>query len=169
MQLCNVNLLMSMSIEKEKCIPIKLPKFYQEVIFCWHSCGGGLKAPQSETEIRKQVIWGNKFIQSKNKTLFYHHWYKNNIIFIDDLLDDTGNIKSGEDIFSQLQGTCRSNWIIEYSTILKSIPRVWKESLKNSNIQTKVKKDLKPFIFTGEKYIFELPQKNKKLLYITCR
>ena len=71
MEQSNISLLMSTNIDKEKSITIKLPKFYQEVIFSWHSCGGGLKAPQSETEIRQQIIWGNKFVQSKNNTLFY--------------------------------------------------------------------------------------------------
>ena len=165
MEQCNISILMSMNIDKEKVIPIKLPKFYQEVIFSWHSCGGGLKAPQSETEIRQQIIWGNKFIQSKNKTLFYPNWHKSNINFIDDLLDNTGNLKSGQEIFFQLQGSCRSNWIIEYNTIVKSIPLSWKEKLKNTNMATKVKKDQKPFIFTGNKYIFILPKKNKGLLH----
>ena len=96
---------MRMNIAKENQIPIKLPKFYREVIFSWHSCGGGLKAPQSEAEIRKQLIWGNKMIQTKGKTLFYKNWHESNINFIDDLLDDNGNLKSGTDIFRQLRRT----------------------------------------------------------------
>lgn len=37
----------------------------------------------------------------------------------------------------------RTNWLIEYETILKAIPKAWKEKLYNSNMNTKVKKDFK--------------------------
>ena len=157
-QLKNVN---EYEYWKEKLLPVKLPQFYKEVIFSWHSCGGGLKAPQSEAEIRKQLIWGNKYIQTKGKTIFYENWHKSNINFIDDLLDETGNLKSGTEIFQQLQGYSRVNWLIEYNTILKSIPETWKNMLKDINMGIKVKKDLKLFIYTGNKYIFELPSKAK--------
>ena len=100
MEDCSLELLMHFNIDKEKQIPVYLPKFYKEVIFSWYLCGGGLKAPQSEVEIRKQLIWGNKMIQTKNKTLFYKAWHKSNINFTDDLLDETGNLKSGPDIFN---------------------------------------------------------------------
>ena len=152
---------MCMNIDKENSIPIRIPQFYKEAILSWHSCGGGLKSPQSETEIRKQIIWGNKIIQSKGKTLFYKNWHKSSINFIDDLLDETGNLKSGSDIFEQLEGYNRANWLFEYNTILKSILRSWKNILKNVNVNTKIKKDLKPIIYTGNKYIFEPPSKIK--------
>ena len=56
---CNINLLMCMNIEKEKLLPVRIPHLYKEVILSWYSCDGGLNAPQSEAEIRKQLIWGN--------------------------------------------------------------------------------------------------------------
>ena len=158
---CEINLLMCMNIDKENSIPIRIPQFYKEAILSWHSCGGGLKSSQSEIEIRKQLIWGNKIIQSKGKTLFYKNWHKSSINFIDDLLDETGNLKSGPDIFKQLEGYNRANWLSEYNAILKSIPRSWKNILKNVNMNTKIKKDLKPIIYTGNKYIFEPPSKIK--------
>ena len=102
MEQCNINLLMYMNIEKEKLLPVRIPQFYKEVILSWHSCGGGLKAPQSEAEIRKQLIWGNKYIRTKGKTIFNENWHKSNKNFIDDLLDETGNLKSGVEIFQQL-------------------------------------------------------------------
>ena len=34
-------------------------------------------------------------IQTKGKTLFYDNWHESNINFIEDLLDDSGNLKSG--------------------------------------------------------------------------
>lgn len=94
---CDIATVMCMNAETVKQIPFKLPEFYLNVVQCWHLCGGGCKTPQSAYEIRQEMIWGNKFIQSKGKTLFFNNWRDSN--FIDDLLDETGNFKSGQKIF----------------------------------------------------------------------
>lgn len=169
MESCGINIWLQMNIDKEKLLPLKLPRFYSEVILSWRSCGGGLKAPQNEAEIRQQIIWGNKYIQTKGKTIFYKNWHKSNINFIDDLLDKTGNFKTGQEIFSSLERFSRANWLIEYNTIIKSIPTFWKDKLKNTNMGIKVKKDLKPSLFNGNKYIFELPSKAKGFYEILIR
>ena len=57
-------------------VPIKNTDFYVEVLLVWHLCGEGLKAPQNANEIRQQLIWGNKYIQSRGKTLFVDNWEK---------------------------------------------------------------------------------------------
>ena len=85
----------------------------------------------TEAEIRKQLIWGNKYIQTKGKTIFYENWNKSNIYFIDDLLDETRNMKRGSEILQHLQGYSRA---IEYNTILKSIPKTWNNMLKDINM-----------------------------------
>ena len=161
MEQCDISTLMCMDMQKEKNLPIKLPLFYREVIISWSSCGGGSKAPQSQTEIRKQLIWGNKLIQTKGKTLFFKNWFASNIKFVDDLLDQTGNFKSGEVIFNQLEGYNRANWLMQYKTILKALPDEWKRVLKNTNMNTRIKKVLKPFIFTENKFIYDIPVKAK--------
>ena len=162
MEKCDIKLLMNMNIGSKKIkLPIKLPNFYEDVLFSWFSCGGGSKAPQNSAEIRQQLIWGNKHIQTKGKTLFYQNWYNCNINFIDDLIDNGGNLKTGAEIFQSLKDTSRTNWLIEYNTILKSIPKAWKDKIKETNAHSKVKKELKPFIFDGYKYIYELPSKIK--------
>ena len=80
-----------MNAETEKHLRIKLPKFYREVVTSWQACGGGRKAPQSATGIRKEIIWGNKHIQRKGKTIYFKHWKDSKINFIDDLVDKDGN------------------------------------------------------------------------------
>ena len=64
---CELNILMCMHFEKEKHLPIKIPQIYKESILSWHLCGGGSKAPQDTTSIRLQILWGNKFIQTRGK------------------------------------------------------------------------------------------------------
>ena len=117
---CNIKLVLCMNTEKEKHIPIKLPLFYKNVITSWHECGGGKKSPQSAADIRKEIIWGNKYIQTKGKTIYFKHWNNSNINFIDDLIDKEGNFLKGEKILEKLKVT--SNWIGEYHKIVKSIP-----------------------------------------------
>ena len=124
---CEIEKVLCMNFENEKQNPIKLPTFYSEVIESWHLCGGGRKAPQNANDIRRELIWGNKFIQTRGKTLFYTNLEKSGINFIDDLLDENGKFKSGDQIFQSLGG--RTNWIIEYKTILKAIPKLWNEKL----------------------------------------
>ena len=76
MERCDINVLMCMNFDKEKLLPLKVPQFYKDVTTSWHLCSGGLKAPHGEAKIRSQLIWGDKFIQSKNLTLFYSEWLK---------------------------------------------------------------------------------------------
>ena len=154
---CDFATLLCMNNEKEKHIPVKLPIFYRDLIHCWHLCGGGQKAPQDANDIRKEIIWGNKFIQTKGKTLYYKHWKESNINFIEDLLNAEGNFKSGDEVFHKLNQT--NNWLTEYLTIQKAIPKTWKDLIKECNMQIKVKKNIKPFININNKIVYDFPNK----------
>ena len=159
---CELNVVMCMNFEKEKHLPIKLPQLYKEAILSWHLCGGGSKAPQDISNIRQQLIWGNKFIQTKGRTLFFENWKNSNINFIDDLLNENGTFKAGEEIFDQL--ISKRNWIVEYITILKAIPSSWKNKISGTNMNTKhaiVKKSFNPFLEINNKVNYKLPAKSK--------
>ena len=156
---CDIATLLCMNSEKDKHIPIKLPAFYKEVILSWHLCGGGQKAPQDANDIRKEMIWGNKFIQCKGKTLYYKHWKESNFKYIDDLFNASGKFKTGDEVFLNLSRT--HNWLTEYKTIQKAIPKTWKEKLKQCNMKIKVKKDVKPFINTNNKILYDTNIPNK--------
>ena len=43
---------------------------------------GGDKSPHNFREIRKQIIWGNKYIKYKGKCLVKVNWIKSGIIII---------------------------------------------------------------------------------------
>jgi hypothetical protein len=46
-----------------------IPDFYKEILQTWIKMGGGhTKTLSHFAEIRKQLIWGNKFIMFKNKS-----------------------------------------------------------------------------------------------------
>ena len=159
MKNCDINMLMCMNFEKDKQIPIKTTEFYKEVLLAWHLCGGGLKAPQNANEIRQQLLWGNKYIQSRGKTLLMDNWKKSNINFIEDILSKNGNFKSAEEIFNILKN--KRNWLIEYHIIIKSIPKLWKDKLKEADMATKVKTELTPYLIDNGKRIFKIPIRSK--------
>ena len=79
---CDIQTILCMNTDKEKHIPIKLPMFYKEVITSWHECGGGKKTPQNVADIRKEIIWGNKHILCKGKSLYLKHWKNSNLILL---------------------------------------------------------------------------------------
>ena len=154
---CDLNKMLCMNANQEKHIPIFLPRFYKEVIHCWHLSGGGNKAPKNANEIRTEILWGNKHIQTKGKTIYFENWRDSNINFVDDLLDANGNFISGEELFLKLKN--KKNWIIEYKMLQKAIPKVWKEKLVSSNMPTHVKKQFRPFLLIDNKVEYNLPKK----------
>jgi hypothetical protein len=60
--------------------------------------------------IRKQIIWGNKYIKYKGKCLVKVNWIKSGIIFINDISDEYGHISEYK-IIAKLRN--KQNWISE--------------------------------------------------------
>jgi hypothetical protein len=52
--------------------------------------GLGDTSPENFREIRKQIIWGNKYIKHKGKCLLKVNWIKSGILFINDILGEYG-------------------------------------------------------------------------------
>jgi hypothetical protein len=67
-------------------------------------------------EIRKQIIWRNKYIKYKGKCLVKVNWIKSGIIFINDILDEYGHISEYK-IIAKLRN--KQNWISELNYMLK--------------------------------------------------
>jgi len=69
-------LIFSMNLDSIKSLENELTKNIP-VLKTWTNCGGGEnKSPQNFREIRKQIIWGNKFIKYKGKCLIKVNWIK---------------------------------------------------------------------------------------------
>ena len=90
-----------------------LPAFY--IIMCWVKTKGG-QVPNTKkfTNIRKQLIWGNKYIKVDGKKLLFNNWINSHTIYINDLLDEKGKL-SEEFIFKKLK--CKVNWTPEFYTL----------------------------------------------------
>ena len=103
----------------------------------WITCRGGEnKSPQNFREIRKEIIWGNKYIKYKGKCLVKVNWINSGIIFINDILDEYGRISEYK-IIAKLRN--KQNWISELNILRKAIPKQWKETLiTQDSIKTQV-------------------------------
>ena len=149
MNLKNVNQL-------DKKILIKIPTFYQELLKTWiDQNANSIKEPKNYLDLRKQVIWGNVFSKFQNKILIYEKWIASNILFVNDIIDDKGNI-STEVIFSKLKD--KTNWIAEISTLRKAIPKTWQEIIKSeTSYKTKVKINSNKLMLKNAFDLFEIP------------
>lgn len=104
--------------------------FYRNILEAWIKSGGGSSSlPKSFLTIRNQIIWGNQFIKFNRKCLLFKNWIDVNIVHIDDILNQNGEIDS-KFIFDKL--TNRQNWISEIHKIKTAIPKQWKNILKTN-------------------------------------
>ena len=126
-------LIFKANLDNEKSLPCldSLPEFYREVISCWIATGGGItKFPKHFAEVRKQIIWGNRFIKFGNKCLFFKNWIKSGLIFINDIIDEKGAL-SENFILEKLDN--KRNWISEFQTLKMSVPKEWFYILSKEN------------------------------------
>ena len=97
---------------------------------------GDNKSPFFFREIRKQIIWGNKYIKFKGNCLVTVNWIKSEIIFINDILDEYGRISEYK-IIAKLRN--KQNWISELNILKKAIPKQRKDMLiTQDSIKTQV-------------------------------
>ena len=144
---------------------IQLTPFYTELVNTWiefnklHHLN---KQIENFEHIRKQIIWGNKFIKHKGKCLLYKHWIETGIIFINDLLTEEGNLDTNY-IFNKLQN--KQNWISEINSVIQSIPKGWMKGLRKiDSIKTQI--NTKHIIEANELDIKQMTNKQTYNTYI---
>lgn len=67
-------------------ISIKLSSFHKQVFLLW------ILIYKHNFSPHKSVIWNNKYITFKNKSLFYRNWYNNGIILVRQLFKNNGHL-----------------------------------------------------------------------------
>ena len=63
-----------------------------------------------------QVILGNEYFKSKQKTLFFKHWIESGFVFVKDLFTKDGKWLQSDEIFTKLLN--KRNWLIELTILL---------------------------------------------------
>ena len=96
----------------------QIPEFYGEVLRSWNKIGGGqTRTPLNFANVRKQIKWGKKVIKFDHKTLLFNNWINSDLIYVNDILDENGEI-SHNFILNRLNN--KSNWITEFTIMKKS-------------------------------------------------
>jgi hypothetical protein len=158
-------LIFKMQMDTIKCLPNIdiIPPFYRDVLNSWIKCGGGqTKLPTTFYDIRQQVIWGNKLIQHKGKSLLFKSWIDSGILTVNDLINETGHLSEAF-ILSKLKS--KTNWISEFVIMRTSIPSWWWRILNSDNsIRTAV--NTKPTIKLKTKGVdLHLDKTDNNLIY----
>ena len=62
---------MNIDVKKHKQFLNNIPEFYKNVLTNWIKTGGGqLSSPLTFSNVRRQILWGNRFITLKKKKYF---------------------------------------------------------------------------------------------------
>ena len=131
-------LIFKMNLDNLKSLGIQtfISTFYIDLIKTWIKCRDTEPEPIKYSDIRKQMLWGNQYIKHNGKCLLMKNWINSGIYFINDILDEKGNIS--ESIILQ-KLVSKQNWISEFSIVKKSVPSVWKQEVRSQNsVKTKV-------------------------------
>ena len=121
----------NMSFKDIKDMPCinKIPQFYQEVI---HGKTKSNNTGQIETKtfLYEQLLWGNRNICYKNKCLYSKSFIDSKILYINDIIDNTGKVKGN--IYNKLQNKTHYFKIIKL--ILEALKPYRALRLEDSNI-----------------------------------
>ncbi len=101
--------------------------FWKDIISNW----GIIKQHKNENEeVLTQSIWFNNKLKIDNQVVFYEKWCNAGIFFLNDLLDENGEIftlNALKDFYH-----IETNFL-QYHSILHMIPQTWKIEIRNSN------------------------------------
>ena len=135
-------LLFHMNLDSVKSIeglPNNIPSFYIEILKTWIKSKERKPMPDHFRSIRQEIIWGNQYIKLNGKCLVFNRWIGDNILYINDILDQTGKIN--EHLIKQKLSS-KANWMMEILKIKKAIPKRWLNIIATENsIKSYVKTD----------------------------
>jgi len=114
-----------------------IPTFYKQLLRSFNTCKNITKvSPVTTSGIRQQIIWGNRWIKYKGKSLWLDKWIKSKIIFINDLYDISGNFNT-QLIFENIVD--KTNVFAEMFIVKNAIPEAWKNVILNDPCKIQVK------------------------------
>ena len=99
----------------------RFPKFYQELILFWENVC--TEQPKDFPDFINQSIWNNKFILREGDSIFYPFLHGNGLLFIRDLLDETGNFLNWSKVKEKF--SLRNEDYMSWMSVIHSIPASW--------------------------------------------
>ena len=109
-------------------IAVDIPTFYKQILADWYE----IKAsPKSAFDVRREIIWYNKYIQINGNCVFQKSLYDKGIITLHNLLLENGTFMSYEQFIEKYN--VRLNFL-KYMALIDAIPQKWKSIVKTQNI-----------------------------------
>ena len=101
--------------------------FWKDVLTAW--CHYKYYNPVKFKEIISQPLWFNSHILIDGKPIFVERWFKENMIYIKDILNHDGSFIP----FDQVLQKYGSDSFLTYFSILAAIPKNWKDTIKHGD------------------------------------
>ena len=107
----------------------RIPVFYKELINVWKTFSG--EVLKDAEFILSQSLWNNKFITSKNNTIYSEELSPKEIKYVSDLFDGEGCL-SAWDVIPE-KSDLSANAFLTWYGVIQSIPTEWKNLIRNTN------------------------------------
>ena len=101
-----------------------LNPFWRDVYKAWNTI---ITNESSELDPRLQSIFHNPMICINNKPIVYNEWIFKNVRYINDIIDEEGNLYSWETFSNKFD---LNNQAFRHLSLIHSIPRNWKKKNK---------------------------------------
>ena len=106
------------------------PVFYKNIFGCWSQ--DFTVSPDIPSCILFSFLWYNKDILISIKPIYFKHFSNNNLNYVTQLFDDTGNTK--EWLKSKHEFNLKNNLYFRWMQRTHSTPQKWKTTIKNNRI-----------------------------------
>ena len=116
---------------------MKIPEFYKNVLIQYQSYK--CNSLDNVNSIQREVIWYNRNIRVKGKTVFIPSLYKHGITFIADVIRSNGTLMSFHDLKTKYP-TLRVDYLT-YEVMIRAIPQTWKTTLAGKTLTPLSSKD----------------------------
>ena len=100
---------------------IGVDAFYGNCLLAWYGASDIVK--KSIVNPCSQIIWWNDKIRYKGNILYFKEWVKNGIVYIRDLYNDNGIMKSYSEIVRILD--IKQMALMQYFKLINAIPKQW--------------------------------------------
>ena len=125
------------SLCRKDIMEMKIPDFYKNVLIQYQSYKGN--SLDNVNSIQREVIWYNRNIRVKGKTVFIPSLYKQGITLIADVIRSNGAFMSIHDLKTKYP-TLRVDFLT-YEGMLRAIPQTWKTTLASKTLTPLSNKD----------------------------
>lgn len=103
--------------------------FYSQILESWYSLFS--RSPNTVKDIVNTQIWYNTFIRVDGKPVHYQDWSDKNILFVGQILSNTGCLLPKFELEQKYNLNIR---VMDYNSLVHSIPREWKNAVKDKAV-----------------------------------